>query len=154
MSALIAGLSACGGASEAETLPSEPDAGAVETTSEGGYAGGSSALLRSNGTDVCIGINSGDVVSGDGYMNSAGNYFWDPLDLESEVEHDGLGGISAFGNDVSLYFWPSLDEATQVYEDAKQAQIEDVTQIGNAVVVGLDSLDVQERDVVMGCLTE
>lgn len=145
-----------GGAAGGKQSSTITGSGAVEGAEGGnGGSGGidTGLVLRGEDVGVCVGIESGDVLNSDGQGNLSGQFFWDPLHLESEVQHQGLGGISAYGNQVSLYFWPSTAKASQVLDDARAKKIHDVRRIGNADVVGMSSLEPSARSVVNDCLT-
>lgn len=159
---LALALAGCGG-KHAQATNGAPGAANGTPTSvptvEGAEGGGddrqtdTGLVLRGEDMGVCIGFESGDVLSSDGQGDSFGNFFWDPLRLEDEVQHQGLGGISAYGNKVSLYFWTSADKAKQVYAAARAKHVDDVQRIGNAVVVGMSSLDASAQSFVNDCLT-
>ncbi|MBX6369894.1 MAG: hypothetical protein IRZ04_18075 [Rhodospirillales bacterium] len=132
-------------------------AGAVGPAQSSSGRGNGSSWSGANamtGPDVgvCIGIDSGDVLDSDGYGDSFGNYFWDPLGMKTQVQGHALGGISAFSNHISIYFWNSAAQAKRVYAAAKKKGIHPLRQYGNAVMVGYQDLSPLQRHVVDRCL--
>jgi hypothetical protein len=154
---LVAGCDGKKRGTDAASAPAQhaPTATAVEGAEGGGASSGvdTGLVLRGEDVGVCVGFESGDVLNSDGEGDSFGNFFWDPLDRADEVQHQGLGGISAYGNKVSIYFWTSADKAKQIYAAARAKHVADVERIGNAVVVGMSSLDPSAQSVVNDCLT-
>lgn len=124
--------------------------------SNGADAGGStwSGASAMTGLTVgdCIGIESGDVLDSDGFGDAFGNFFWDPLNLEIQVEHNALGAISFYSNHISIYFWMSESEANKIYLEAKLKGIQPLRRYGNAVMVGYQNLEPLQQHVVTSCL--